>query len=214
MKVLVMASQKGGVGKTTIAAHLAVAAESAEAGPVYIMDMDPQASLAGWWNLRQAETPQFANVTLANLSPALEHLRSAGAALVIIDTPPAMTAEIAQVSALADLVLILTRPSPVDLMAIGRTVELVNNTGRPFVFAVNAVKPQARLTGQTAAVLSQHGVVAPSFISDRTDFAAAMTDGRTVGELSKKHPGASEIAELWDFVAARLSAPKTRSAAQ
>jgi len=57
MRTLVIASQKGGVGKTTIAGHLGVMAEAKGAGPVALIDTDPQGSLASWWNERQAEAP-------------------------------------------------------------------------------------------------------------------------------------------------------------
>ena len=59
MRTLVIASQKGGVGKTTIAGHLGVMAESQGAGPVALIDTDPQGSLSSWWNERQAEAPGF-----------------------------------------------------------------------------------------------------------------------------------------------------------
>jgi chromosome partitioning protein len=64
MRILTIASQKGGAGKTTLAAHLAVEAERAGAGPVAIVDTDPQGSLAAWWNSREAPTPLFASVEI------------------------------------------------------------------------------------------------------------------------------------------------------
>jgi len=74
MKTIVLASQKRGGGrKTTLAAHLAVAAESPVTSGVLI-DTDPQASLAAWWNGRKAETPVFAPVTLRELSDKLAAL--------------------------------------------------------------------------------------------------------------------------------------------
>jgi cellulose biosynthesis protein BcsQ len=54
MRILTIASQKGGAGKTTLTAHVAVEAERAGAGPVAVVDTDPQGSLAAWWNTRQA----------------------------------------------------------------------------------------------------------------------------------------------------------------
>ena len=60
MRVIVLASRKGGAGKTTIASALAVEAQRQGAGPVAIIDTDPMGGLANWWNVRQAETPVFA----------------------------------------------------------------------------------------------------------------------------------------------------------
>jgi chromosome partitioning protein len=75
MRTLVLASQKGGVGKTTIAGHLAVMAESAGAGPVALIDTDPQGSLSSWWNERKAETPVFASVDIVQLADHLQQLK-------------------------------------------------------------------------------------------------------------------------------------------
>lgn len=111
--------QKGGVGKTTLAGHLAVEAERSGAGPVALLDTDPQGSLAAWWNARAAETPLFVRGDLATLDGQLRQLAEAGVGLVVIDTPPAITDNIAAVVCQADLVVIPTRPSPHDLRAAG-----------------------------------------------------------------------------------------------
>src|SRR3954470_11057742 len=65
MYVIVLASQKGGVGKTTLAAHLAVIAEAAGDGPAVLIDTDPQGSLSAWWNVREANSPALAPTTIA-----------------------------------------------------------------------------------------------------------------------------------------------------
>src|SRR5690606_30201433 len=103
MKVLALASQKGGSGKTTLAGHVAVQAEKAGAGPVALIDTDPQGSLAEWWNERAAPTPVFAQTIISRLAADMERLRSMGTKLVVIDTPPAITATIQHVIATADL---------------------------------------------------------------------------------------------------------------
>ncbi len=203
MKTIVFASQKGGAGKTTLAAHLAVAAERAGDGPCVLIDMDPQASLATWWNGRTDESPKFAPTSLGELSEKLELLGAAGFAYAFIDTPPAITESIRTVVGQADFVLIPTRPSPHDLRAVGRTVELALDANRPFAFAVTQAKPNSRLTVQAMAALSEHGIVAASIIHDRVDFAASMIDGRTVLETDPKGRSAAEINELWTFVKER-----------
>lgn len=208
MKTLVIASQKGGVGKTTIAAHLAVAAELSGAGPVVLIDSDPQGSLSAWWNSREAQAPALAPASLAELPAKLEALRAAGVKLAVIDTPPAITAAIRDVVKLADLVLIPTRPSPHDLRALGQTVDIATELKKPFAFCVTQAKPTARLTVQAVAALSAHGAVAPSIVHDRVDYAASMIDGRTVNETDTKGRSAAEIRELLVFVQARLHEKK------
>ncbi len=205
MKTIVLASQKGGAGKTTLAAHLAVAAERAGDGPCVLIDTDPQASLAAWWNGRKDETPKFAPVALKELAEKLALLAGAGFAYSFIDTPPAITESIRAVVALADFVLIPTRPSPHDLRAVGRTVELATDASRPFAFAVTQAKANSRLTVQAMAALSEHGVVASAIVHDRVDYASSMIDGRTVLEIDPRGRSAAEIVDLWAFVKARMN---------
>ena len=106
---------------------------------------------------------------------------------------------------LADLVLIPTRPSPHDLRAVGSTVDLVQSAAKPFIFAVTQAKPNARLTVQAVAALSEHGAVAPAIVHDRVDYAGSMIDGRTVQETDGKGRSAAEMGALWDFVKAQIT---------
>src|SRR3546814_18461531 len=76
---------------TTLSGHLAVQAQYAGAGPVALIDIDPQGSLADWWNEREAEYPAFAQTTVARLAADLEILRQQGFKLAVLDTPPAIT---------------------------------------------------------------------------------------------------------------------------
>ncbi len=204
MRVLAVASQKGGSGKTTLSGHIAVQAQLHGEGPVAIMDMDPQGSLADWWNEREASLPVFAQTSVSRLNNDLEQLRSQGIKLVVIDTPPAITVAIQSVIAVAELIVVPTRPSPHDLRAAGATVDLVERAGKPLVFVLNAATPRARITFEAAIALSQHGTVAPVTIHHRTDFASSMIDGRTVMELDPKGKSAGEIRELWTYLADRL----------
>lgn len=204
MRTLVVASQKGGVGKTTIAGHLGVIAESQGAGPVALIDTDPQGSLSSWWNERQADTPAFASVEISSLAGHLKQLEKAGMKLAIIDTPPAVTETIKTVLAVADLVLIPTRPSPHDLRAVGSTVDLVEAAGKRMIFVINGAAQRAKITAEAAIALSQHGTVAPITLYQRTDFAAAMIDGRTAQEIDSSSRSASEVGELWKYVYTQL----------
>lgn len=210
MKVIAVASQKGGSGKTTLAGHLAVQAEMMGAGPVALVDTDPQGSLSEWWNEREAETPLFARTTIHKLKEDVERMSRMGIKLLFIDTPPAITETIATVLAVADLLIIPTRPSPHDLRAVGATVELAEGLDTPLVFVVNGATPRARITSEAAIALSQHGTLAPAVIHQRVDFASSMIDGRTVMELNSASKSSEEITKLWTYIQDRLE--KTRPA--
>src|ERR1700741_3432364 len=204
MRVLAMASQKGGSGKTTLSGHLAVQAQLAGAGPVVLIDIDPQGSLSDWWNERETEFPAFAQTTVARLAADLEVLRQQGFKMAVIDTPPAITMAIQSVIQVAELIVIPTRPSPHDLRAVGATVDLCDRAGKPLIFVVNGATPKAKITFEAAIALSQHGTVAPVTIHHRTDFAASMIDGRTVMEVDSKSRSAQEVVDLWAYISDRL----------
>lgn len=200
MKTIVVTSQKGGSGKTTVVAHLAVEAERVGDGPAWLIDTDKQGTLGLWHERRESETPQRADVPFAHLDRGLKMLDESGARYCFIDTPPTISDQSETVLGLADLVLIPVRPSPADLWAVAETVALVKSAAKPFLFVITQAKAQAGITAQTIAALSEHGRVASTFIADRVPYAMAMTGGRTAAELSAKSPSAAEIAALWENV--------------
>jgi chromosome partitioning protein len=205
MRVVVLASQKGGSGKTTLSGHLAVQAELAGDGPVALIDTDPQGSLAKWWNVRAQATPAFVQSVFSNLIYDIEHVREQGFKIVVIDTPPAVTRAIAEVVSFADLVILPARPSPHDLRAVGATVDIVEARRKQMIFVLNAAAPRAKITSEAAIALSQHGTVAPVTLYHRVDYAASMIDGRTVMETDPGGRSATEIKELWAYIADRLA---------
>ena len=200
MRVVALASQKGGSGKTTIAAHLAVQAGRVGQGPAVLIDTDPQGSLGEWWRERKDEAPALATVKVDELASNLAELRSYGTAVAFLDTPPALTGAIEDVIATADLVLIPARPSPHDLRAVAATVAMARRAGKPFLFVLNGAASRANITAEAVAALSEHGRVAPVILYQRTDYAVSMIDGRTAMELAASSRSATEIAELWKYV--------------
>jgi chromosome partitioning protein len=204
MDTLTVASQKGGAGKTTLSAHLAVEAERAGAGPVAVVDTDPQGSLANWWNQRTAETPLFASVEVIRLADHMAELRRQGVTLVVIDTPPALLQTIRAAIAVADLVLIPARPSPHDLRAVGVIVEMAEAAGIPFCFVVNGATPRTTIALEAVQALAQHGAVAPVIMHQRIDFAGSMVDGRTVIEINPPSRSSTEVTQLWMYISMQL----------
>ncbi len=205
MQVIVMASQKGGSGKTTLAFHVAVAAEAAGAGPVVLIDTDTQATLTQWWKKRGGDTPKMAATDTATLQSTLAELKNAGFRLAIVDTAGRSNEASRSVIQQADLVIMPVKPSASDLWALTATVEACKASGRPFTFVVSQAVRGASLTVQAVSALSEHGVVAPVVIHNRVGYAAAMGLGQTIQEIEPKGPGTAEIASLWEFVQKRMT---------
>jgi chromosome partitioning protein len=198
MKTILVTSQKGGSGKTMLTAHLAVEAERAGDTPTWIIDTDRQGTLTRWHERREADTPQRAEVRIDRIEAGLATLAAQGGAYCFIDTAPTISDQTASLLYLADFVVIPVRPSPSDLWAVTDTVQLVKEAGKPFLFVITQAKPQASITAQAIAALSEHGRVAKSFIADRVGYAAAMTGGNTAPEITPKGPVASETSALWE----------------
>ena len=204
MKTILIAAQKGGSGKTTLARNLSVVAVQ-DGRNVLCLDLDPQGSLRGWWESREAEAP-----FMLDRDPLPDVLRASLAAaqkrfdLCIIDTPPAASEWLTEAFGAADLVLIPVRPSPDDLRSVGATLAAVNGSGMPFAFVLSQT-PRARITEETARVLAQHGRLAPVNIAQRVAYAETGATGQGVTETKDKKAGA-EIAAVWDYVKGILNA--------
>ena len=210
MKVITVANQKGGAGKTTTVFHLAVQAEADGAGPVAMIDFDPQGSLSVPYKQREAETPVMARSDMAELPKKLKQLEEAGFKLVLIDTPPTDTPQLKRALEASDLVLIPMQASPLDLAAVGPTLVSIKELGRPFLFFMNRVNPRTLLCSQAIARLSKHGPVADTVIEGRTEYASALNDGRTMQEVNPRGKGAREIASLWAEVSGMISPTKKK----
>ena len=210
MNVLGLLSRKGGSGKTTLAIHLAALAQ-ANGRRVLLVDLDPQRSSASWWRARTAETPQMEETTPAKLPDLLAAAKKAGVDLVVIDTRPSVEEDVVQVAALADFVLIPTRPAILDLRAILATVDIVKGRQRAAII-LNACQPsrtglgEAPTTGDARKALNAFGVpVAPATIVQRAAFAQTLVGGMTVSETEPSGKAAKEILALWRFVEKEMS---------
>jgi chromosome partitioning protein len=205
MKIIAIESQKGGTGKTTTALNLAVAAERAGHTAV-VIDLDPQASAAGWKDTRLAETPVVVSVPPTRLPQALQAAQEGGADLVLIDTAPHVESAALAAAKAADLILIPCRAGILDLRAIGTTADLVKIAGKPAFVLLNAIPPGAtRLIADARAAVAVHGLeVAPVAIQQRAAFGHALTAGQTAQEFEPGGKAAEEIAELYGWLRAQL----------
>jgi len=202
MKTIAIISQKGGVGKTTIAVHLAVEAETRSLTTV-VFDLDPQGSAASWGDRRKQLSP-FPAVEAAQasrLTTLLSMAEEQGADLAIIDSAPNADAASLSAARAADLILIPCRPATFDLHAIGTTLDLARVANRPAWVLLNAVPSQGKVGSEAVAILKEAGVqVADLMIHQLVAFSHAVNDGRTAGEYDPKCKAATEIKALCTWV--------------
>lgn len=199
MKVIALISQKGGAGKTTLALHLAVAAEQAGRSTA-IIDLDPQASAASWGDSRQAETPAVVSAQAARLNQVLEAARNAGADLVMIDTAPHSEHSALAAARAADLILIPCRPAILDLRAIGSTIDLAKMAGKTAIVVLNTVPPRGPLAEEAAQAIAGYGVeVAPVHLGHRAAFQHALTAGLTAQEYEPNGKATEEVTQLYQW---------------
>src|SRR3954470_13066472 len=204
MKTLALLSQKGGSGKSTLAVHLAVIAQATGRRTV-IIDLDPQRSAAGWWETRTADTPEMVEATPGDLRAVLDAARDDGVDFAVVDTRPSAGADAAAAAAVADLVLIPTRPAIFDLKAIGATVDIVASAKVPAFIVLNGTPAsrgigEASVTADARRVLADYDIpVAPVAIGQRASLAHALVDGRAVNEFDPNGKAAAEMTRLWQL---------------
>lgn len=206
-RVLTVAQQKGGAGKTTLAAHLAVAI--AETGKsVAVVDIDPQASLSSWWQMREdLGVPVPTNgrgkgslgvhaVTGWRTAAEVEKL-ARDHDVVLVDSPPHAETEAKIAVRVADLVLIPLQPSPMDFWATQATLDLAASEKTKALLILNRVPPRASLTEAMLSRIKEMGAkVAKGRIGNRVALAASLLEGMGVTEFQKRGTAASEIKTL------------------
>lgn len=204
-KVLAILSQKGGAGKTTLALHLAVIAQ-ATGRRVVLVDTDPQRSAAGWWRARAATTPELVEADTVQIAAVLDAARADSVDLLVIDTRPSVERATLDVSKVSNLALVPTRPSILDMRAIGATIALLQSVRCNGAVVLNSCPPgrgdqEATLTSEARAGLVQYGMpVLAQSITQRAALAHALIDGRAVTEFEPQGKAATELQAVWQWV--------------
>lgn len=197
-KIITISQQKGGCGKTTIAAHIAVAL-SHNNYKVAIIDIDPQASLTHWYKIRE-EKLGTDNTGLTFVFASGWRLQNVVNELIphynfiLIDTPPHTEADTKTAIRISDLVLIPLQPSPTDLWAVNTTMEVAQKEKKKFKIILNRVSPKNKSLKEILSKFTTELLLGS--LGNRIAFSHCLLEGKTVTESEPKSQAAAEVASL------------------
>ena len=204
-KIIAIAQQKGGAGKTMIATQFGVAL--AAHGTVALLDIDPQASLSAWGRLRTASPKARSGVDVLaisgwRLASELERLQK-NYDYVLVDTPPVIDSDARRAIRGADLVLIPLNPAPPDLWAAEGTLKLAAEERRQTALLFNRAPAASRLRKRLEAEITARGLaLLPVALANRAGYANAFAEGLGITEAA---PATQAAEELRDAVKALLA---------
>ena len=208
-KVITIAQQKGGTGKTTLAVHLALAFIKYHNLKVAIIDTDPQGSLGKWYMIRSDKGISDKNLTFKTASlwgaQYESKILKQENDIVIIDTPPKIESDARPAIEAADLVLIPVAPSPVDFWATEAIIEIAKKAKRKILIQINRANLRSKLISKTNEYINSINVTAIHTLSGhRQIFVASMGEGKTVVEKQRKSKAVDEIKKISEQIISEL----------
>jgi len=204
MKTIVLLSQKGGTGKTTLAVNLAVASYSKGNASV-IVDLDPQASVSSWADKRDGEYPIVISAQASRLQSILEKAKDNGADYVFIDTAPHSENTSLIAAREADLILIPCQPSILDIRAIAMTANIVQLANKQACVVLNRTSSRGRLAEDAEEAISTYNLpIAPVRLTNRISYVHSAIQHKGVIEYEPKGKAAEEVNILYKFITKNL----------
>lgn len=205
LKIISVISQKGGVGKTTLATALAVEA-TRRGQQCLLLDLDPQASATFWNDNRGDDGPAVTAIPPARLEHVLKASEEAGADLVIIDTPPFAKDIAYDAAKLADFVLIPAKPAVLDIIAMTRTVDLIKAFSKRAAVVLTFCPPTGREVGDAEEAVAQLGIaLCPVRIGSRIAYSRAQQTGQVAQEYEAQGKAAEELKHLYDYTCIHIA---------
>jgi len=208
-KVITIAQQKGGTGKTTLAVHLALAFTNYHNFKVAIIDTDPQGSLGKWFMIREEKKLSNNNLTFKTASLWGAQYESKTLKkdhdIVIIDTPPKIESDARPSVESADLVLIPMAASHVDFWATGAIVEIAKKANKKILIQINRATPRSKLISKTNDFIKSLNLSSTkTIIGHRQIYAASLGEGKTAVEKQKKGNAVEEIRQLSEQILSEI----------
>ena len=211
MQTIVLATQKGGAGKTTLAISLALAAIRAGHN-VRLIETDTQGTVSNWRRRRPHAAPIVEPIYDARqVEQRLQSLSREGVTMTIVDTAAGITAATVSAIRYADFCLIPSRPSIVDIEATAATLSVIRAWRKPFAYVLNQtpIRAAARIAGAEnslgdEAALDVDDILARPAIVMRNDHQDAVSAGLSVCEYAPGGKSAEEIRALWQWICARM----------
>ena len=208
-KVITVAQQKGGTGKTTLAVHLALAFIKYHNLKIVIIDTDPQGSLGKWYVVRSKKKLSNNNLTFktASLWGAQYESKSLKKDhdIVIIDTPPKIESDARPSIEAADLVLIPMTPSHVDFWATEAIIDIAKKAEKKIFVQINRANERSKLVKKTYEYINSINVKSTNtLIGHRQIYASSMGEGKTAIEKQKKSNAVEEIKKLSEQILLEL----------
>src|SRR3954447_25001928 len=201
MLTIALISQKGGVGKTTIALHLATTF-AATGKRTLLVDLDPQTSAAEWKDARQAEEPYVMAVPSSRLAKTLERARENEAEVVILDTAPHSEGTALEAARAADLILVPCQPSIMDLRAMRKTADLLRHIKKPTYAVLNGVSVQGSAAlGTEKAIAAEFKIdVCPVRMGARVAYSRCLISGHAAQEYEPEGKASREARRFHKWV--------------
>ena len=208
-KVITIAQQKGGTGKTTLAVHLALAFIKFHNLKVAIIDTDPQGSLGKWYMIRTEKNISNTNLTFKTASlwgaQYESKILKQNHDIIIIDTPPKIESDARPSIEAANLVLIPVAPSHVDFWATESIIEIAKKAKRKILIQINRANHRSKLISKTYEYINSIKVKAiDTLIGHRQIFVVSMGEGKTVVEKQRKSKAIEEIRKISEQILLEL----------
>lgn len=201
VRSVAVTATKGGVGKTTLTVHLAVAAMIAQER-VLVLDADPQRSCILWAGLRDREEPRVEGIESSAVPERIVRAATEGFTCVVVDTAPRASNALASLLRAVNYAIVPLRPSAFDLGTLEQSLSIVGAAKTPGCIVLNACSPRAPEIAETRASVSDLELpLSPIEVCERRVYGRAVASGRAVLELEPNGAAAVEMASLWRFVA-------------